>query len=213
MNQIRNETHAIWFVLFLSFLFIVLTFVFSEYQIVQIKNSLQILVNQNSIAVSTPIPYPSLMPMNTTQPTSSSLPTPTGSSSAVQVVTATQPPSLRITYVPLTGGSTQNTDWTNIPSSGFMLNFSDYGPNAYAVWDASLRVDNANGTTYARLFDTTHGIAVNGSQISVSATSTSTDVVSSSLQFWAGNNSYIIQVKSLSGSNAFVDSGRIKINY
>lgn len=131
------------------------------------------------------------------------------STKTVQVVVN----SPRVTYIPLSGGNTQSTSWTNLPNSQITFNINDYGGNANAIWDAALRVDNANGQTFARLFDMTHGIAVNGSQISVSNTSTSTDVISGNLSFWQGNNTYVVQLESLNGSTAFIDSGRIKINY
>lgn len=125
------------------------------------------------------------------------------------------PVANKIAFIPLGGsGSTQNITWTDVPNAQVWLNFNgEYGQLARAWWDAFLRVDNANGTTYARLFDVTHGIAVNGSEISVSNVSTSTDVESGNLQFWSGRNLYRVQIKSLNSSFAFFDSGRIKISY
>ncbi len=133
------------------------------------------------------------------------------------IPTSTSAPTAnKIAFIPLgSSGSTQNTNWTDVPNAQIWLNFSgEYGQLAKAWWDAFLRVDNANGTTYARLFDVTHGIAVNGSEISVSNTTTSTDVESAgNLQFWSGRNLYRVQIKSLNSSVAFFDSGRIKISY
>ncbi len=135
----------------------------------------------------------------------------------ITVPTSTSAPTAnKIAFIPLGGsGSTQNTNWTDVPNAQVWLNFrGEYGTLARAWWDAFLRVDNANGTTFARLFDVTHGIAVNGSEISVSNTTTSTDVESAgNLQFWAGKNLYRVQIKSLNSSYAFFDSGRIKISY
>lgn len=224
MNLSRNETRAIWFVLFLSFLFITLSFVFSEYQIVQIRSALSL-----QIPVSTGQPLSQSVSQLTSDNCGAScqayinqavnqalLPnsaSPKASSVPVVVQQQTQTKTTQVTYFPLSGGSTPNTDWTNINSSSFTFNIGDYGSNPYVIWDANLRVDNGSGTTYARLFDVTHGIAVNGSQIYISATSISTDVVSGSLSFWQGSNNYVVQVKSLNGSTAFVDSARIKISY
>ena len=155
------------------------------------------------------IPAASILP--------SAIPSPSGSPASsvtkTQIIYQQAPSQTQITYIPLSGGNTQNTDWTNVSGTQFNLNISDYGAKAYAVWDANLRVNNANGTTYARIFDITHSIAVNGSEINISNTSSSTDVISSSLSFWQGNNTYVVQLKSLNGSTAFMDSGRIKITY
>lgn len=203
----KNNT-AIWFVIFLILVLLVGNFVFTQYQFLKIQNSL---IKDTSLPVSY-LTKPSLLPT----PISTPVPTvfPTTTPQPVQVFIHESPqPNSKITYIPLSGGSTQATDWVNVSGSQFTLNISDYGSKAYSIWDANLRVDNANGTTFVRLFDITHGIAVNGSEISISNTSSSTDVVSGSLSFWSGNNSYVVQIKSLNSSTAFIDSGRIKISY
>jgi hypothetical protein len=201
----QKNNHALWFCIFLSFLFLILEFGFTEFQITQIKSNL---ISQTPspifapiITTPSPISSPSIIP--TTTPT----PRPT-SPVPVQVSV-----NKKFTYIPLSGGSTQNTDWTNIAGSQFTFNFSDYGSEASAIWDGNLHVDNASGQTFVRIFDTTHSIAVNGSEISTRDSSISTDVVSGSLSFWAGNNTYVVQIKSLNGSTAFIDSGRIKVTY
>ena len=201
----QKSNTAIWFIIFILALFLVSNFIFTQYEFVQIKNIL---------AQSTPIPtiftVPSPTPFLMPTPISTNSPTPTPK---IVVITPTPQAITKITYIPLSGGNTQNTDWTNINSSQFTLNISDYGSKAYSVWDANLRVDNANGTTFARLFDTTHSIAVNGSEINITNASSSTDIISGALSFWAGNNTYVVQIKSLNSSTAFMDSGRIKISY
>ncbi|CAN5336167.1 hypothetical protein BH10PAT1_BH10PAT1_0600 [soil metagenome] len=205
MNPRRSDK-AIWFVIFLNFLFLVLVFGFFEYQFLLLKNNLNTKVIE-PIVLATPkeiiiTPSPISLPTNSPTPSLSPI-----------AVSATSKPVTQVTYIPLSGGNTQNTDWTTLQSTQFNLNISDYGSKSYAIWDANLKVDNANGTTFARLFDTTHSIAVNGSEINISNTSSSTDVISGQLFFWAGNNTYVIQVKSLNSSTAFVDTGRIKISY
>ena len=210
----KHHDQAIWVVIAIILLLSIGNFVFTQIEISQLKKNV-ITIPTIPTALPTPSPFP--LPLPTLTP-ATNLVTPTPK---VIYVTPTPQTISQITYIPLTGGSTQNTDWTNIPSSSFSLNTSDYaggtssayGTKAYAICDANLRVDNANGETFARLFDTTHGIAVNGSEINISNTSTSTDVISGSLSFWAGNNTYVVQVKSLTSSTAYVDSGRIKITY
>lgn len=215
MNPQSHNDRTIWFVILIFVFFLVGSFIFTQYEIFQIKNTL----DEKSVAQTFPttapfIPttIPSISPVPSPTPSSKVTPTPSPKP-VIYYPQGTSSPLPRITYIPLLGGSTQNTDWTNVTGSSFMLNISDYGSKAYAVWDANLRVDNSNGTTFVRIFDVTHGIVVNGSEISITDTSTSTDIVSGSLQFWQGNNSYIVQIKSLNSSTAFMDSGRIKINY
>ncbi len=208
----HNSDKALWTMIFILALFFAGNFIFTQVEISQLKN--------NSTSVIKQIVQATLSPQAATPVTNSLLPTSsppaafTSPTPKVIVVTSTpKPGNPQITYIPLSGGNTQNTDWIDVQGTQFTLNFNDYGSKAYAAWDANLRVDNANGQTFARLFDTTHGIAVNGSEISVTNTSTSTDIISGSLSFWAGNNSYVVQLKSLNNSTAFMDSGRIKITY
>ncbi|SRR5258708_19170595 len=209
----NHRDNAIWFIIFIILIFLVGNFIFTQYEIAQLKN-LVILEQSNKQSlsqsdrisqISTPNPTASPSLTFTLIPTIRPTPSPTPTPKIVQVN--------QVTYLPLTSGSTQSTDWVNVPGSQFTLNIGDYGSKAYTVWDANLRVDNANGQTFARLFDTTHSIAVNGSEISVTNVSDSTDVISGALSFWQGNNTYIVQLKSLNSSTAFMDSGRIKINY
>ncbi len=205
-----SDNKAIWFIIFLLTLFLAGNFVFTQYEFTKLKNSF---LYESRLVTTTPVPnfiiqtpFPTYTPKGTFLPTIT--PTP-----QVIYVTPAQVSVPKITYIPLTGGSTQSTDWVTVSGSQFNLNISDYGTKAYAVWDANLRVGNANGTTFVRLYDTTHSIGVNGSEIFISDTGTSTDVISGSLSFWLGNNTYVVQIKSLNSSTAFMDSGRIKISY
>lgn len=203
MHPLNHNDRVLWLFVFLSFLFTFITFAFNEFQIFQLKN--------NSTPVSPTIVYATISP--TSSPFITPTPSSTPTSSPKAVSSQSSQTSKSITYIPLTGGSTQNTDWTSIDSTSFTLKFSDYGSKASAVWDANLQAANPGDVTYARLFDTTHGIAVNGSEINLSTVSNSTDVTSGSLSFWQGNNNYVIQLKSLTGSPALTYSGRIKITY
>ncbi len=167
-----------------------------------------------ALTLPTPSPYvlPSLIPSAT--PT----PPPTGGPSASPSATPTPKPistAPKVTYIPLgIGGSTLNTDWTDMPDSQVYISLTtEYGNAASVWWEALLKVENGNGTTYARLFDVSHGIAVDGSQISLSNTSTPTLVERGPLHFWAGRNLYKVQIKSLNSSTAYFDFGRIKVSY
>lgn len=221
----NHSDRAIWLVIFIIFIFLAGNFIFTQYEFSHLKNT-NVIFRENTVSSTESSPVPdscgpacqdyiretvkNYLPAQAGNLTVNPTVTPTPTTKATSAPTAAP---LKITYIPLISGSTQSTDWVTISGSGFTLNFADYGSRAYATWDANLRVDNANGATFARLFDTTHSIAVNGSEISITNISTSTDVISGSLSFWRGNNNYVIQLKSLNGSTAFMDSGRIKINY
>ncbi len=129
---------------------------------------------------------------------------------SVPVVTKTQ-----IAYIPISGTvTTTSSDWYDVPNTDFYLDIEkNYSKNYTANWSASLKVAHSNGTAYARLFDVTHGIAVNGSEVKLSDTSNSTQVFSGNLSFWSGNNLYRVQFKSLNTFEITFGGGQIKIVY
>lgn len=136
----------------------------------------------------------------------------------IKTVVVTPLPSkskTQIAYIPISGPiSTTSTDWYDAPGTDFYLDFNtDYGKNAYANWQVFLKIANGNGAAYARIYDVTHKIAVNGSEVKVEAQSNLTQVESGALSFWAGNNLYRVQLKSLNTFEVTFGSGRIKFNY
>lgn len=151
---------------------------------------------------------PTSTPTPTDRPTST--PTPVKAPSSTS---KTPEKSSQTTYIPLGGsGSTTAIDWTDLANTGVYIKASDYGTGPYITWEAFLKIKDANGETFARLYDATNNIAVVGSEISTKS-GVFTQVSSGKLQFWAGNNLYRVQVKSLNSREAFFDNGRVKINY
>ena len=101
-----------------------------------------------------------------------------------------------------------------LPGTEFYLDFNtDYGKSAYANWDASLKIKDGNGTAFARLYDVTNKIAVNGSEVNVTNSGNLSQTISGGLSFWAGNNLYRVQLKSLNGFEITFGGGRVKIIY
>jgi hypothetical protein len=118
------------------------------------------------------------------------------------------------TYVSLGSGSTVNSDWETLEDSAVVLDLaSDYNANATISWEASLKILNGNGSAYARLYDSTHNIAVDGSEFQVDESSTFVQRTSKNLPFWKGRNTYKVQIKSLNGYEVTVSGGRLKIQY
>lgn len=132
----------------------------------------------------------------------------------VQKEPATETPSKKTAYIPLSGPiTTTSTDWVDAAGTDVYIDLAnDYGKNTYVSWEGFLSIANGNGQAFTRLYDATHGIAVNGSEISTTF-GTSTQVSSGALSFWAGRNLYRVQLKSLNSFVATFTSGRIKINY
>lgn len=136
----------------------------------------------------------------------------------VKTITITPAPiktKMQTAYVPINGPfSTTSTDWYDAYGTEFYLDYNtDYGKSAYADWQAFLKIADGNGIAYARLYDITNKIGVNGSEVTVTNKGDLTQVISGQLNFWAGNNQYRVQIKSLNGYAATFGSGRIKIIY
>lgn len=163
----------------------------------QIEAELQSKLN-NSYLSNSPSPLPSSSP--TAQVVQKS------GTSASQTKTTT--------YIPFSGPfSTTNTDWTNVPGAEAYVDLkNNYNVNAYVTFEASIRA-NGGGEVHARLFDSTHSIAVDGSEVSTTVSGASTLVSSGKLNLWSGNNLYAVQIKSLNSFNVTFDSARIKLVY
>lgn len=116
-----------------------------------------------------------------------------------------------IVYVPISGsGSTTNNDWTSISGTDFYLDKVDYKGLQEISFEGNLKLFNGNGIAYMRLFDVTHGIAVQGSDAQTSS-QTFTPVNSGAINFWAGKNLYRVQLKTLTADTAVFDGGKLKI--
>lgn len=166
----------------------------------QATNPPQYLFTSSPSAFNLPMPAVSPTPTATPRPTATPVPAPQYPKTA---------------YLPLGGGgSTTSTDWVDVPNDAVWLDFAnEYGTKARAYLEASVRIDSGSGTVSVRLLDTTHGIAVNGSEVSLDNTSMYQLVVSNPLTFWSGKNLYKVQIKSLNSSTVFLDSARIKVTY
>lgn len=119
------------------------------------------------------------------------------------------------TYIPMGSTSTtQSTGWITIEDTAVYVNAQDdYGESAVFSWSASLKVAHGNGQAFARLYDATHGIAVDGSEISTTNNVDFQQVSSGSLPFWRGTNLYKVQIKSLNSFVVTISNAKIKVSY
>lgn len=124
------------------------------------------------------------------------------------------PKEKQTTYIPLSGPiTTTSMNWVDATGTDVYIDLvNDYGKNTWVSWEAFLKVADGNGQAFARLYDVTHNIAVNGSEVSVTS-GTSTQVISGELKLWAGRNLYRVQLKSLNSFVVTFGGGRIKVNY
>lgn len=138
----------------------------------------------------------------------------TTSTSAVVKPQATPIPKKIVTYEPVFSQSfvTTSTDWVDVEGSDFEFSVGEYGSSSYISWDGVIFIQGGSGEVHARLFDVTHGVGVQGSEIT--GTSAKASLVSSSrLNFFSGNNTYRVQLKSLTSSPVQFNYGRVKVVY
>ncbi len=149
------------------------------------------------------LPSPSCnCPIVTTAPTPS-----TSKSSTIKAA----PKTRTLAYIPIPGsGQTQNNQWTDLPGTEFYLSTTDYPDMTESYLEANFRLLNGNGTAFIRLFDTTVGVEVWGSQIQTSS-QTSAFVSSAKLTLRPGNHLYRLQAKSLTADTTILTSARLKI--
>lgn len=125
--------------------------------------------------------------------------------------TAPKTKTRSVVYIPIPGsGFTTNNTWSDLSGTDFYFNKSDYPGIIDVAFEANLRLFNGNGTAYVQIFDVTHSVGVQGSDVSTTS-QTSTAVISGSVSFWAGKNLYRIQAKSLTADTAMFDGGRLKL--
>jgi hypothetical protein len=129
-----------------------------------------------------------------------------------QTKTTVQKISLpQVIYIPLGGsGSSSSRDWADVGNAEVYFDLNDYPSLVEARFEGFISVKNGNGKTFARLYDATHSIGVQGSEIEVTSESF-TMAISGPLSLWQGKNLYRVQIKSLNGYDANFDSGRIKL--
>ena len=135
----------------------------------------------------------------------------TKESKTAEKTTTPKPSQPQVIYIPLGGGgSTISRDWADVGNAEVYLDVNDYPNLEKAYFEGFIKVKHGNGKAFARLYDVNHSIGVQGSDIE-SASENFTLVESGTLNFWQGKNLYRIQIKSLNGYEASIDSGRIKI--
>lgn len=117
-------------------------------------------------------------------------------------------------YIPIGygGSSTSSSDFESIGSQQITIDTADYPGYKQAVLEVNFKVTDGNGQGQARLFNSTDGLALSGSDISTSSGSFST-VSSSSFNLSSGSKAYTLQLKSLTGYQVDVQLARIRIDF
>jgi hypothetical protein len=115
------------------------------------------------------------------------------------------------TYLPISGNSQSTSNiWENLYGTEFNFDTGDYPNLKEAYFEANIKLFNGNGLAYVRLFDTTAGIEVWGSEVT-SQNQNYMVVVSGKLTLRSGNHLYRVQAKSLTADTAVFNYGRLKL--
>lgn len=116
-----------------------------------------------------------------------------------------------VVYLPISGsGSTLQNDWASVTGTDFYMTKNDYQGLTGVYFEANVKLLNGNGKAYVRLFDITHSIGVDGSEL-FTTSQLSAFLTSGAINLWEGYNHYVVQIKSLTADTAVFDSGRLKI--
>ena len=137
--------------------------------------------------------------------------TPEPTMKAVYVKPTVKTKTRTVQYVTVSGsGNTMTNDWANVTATDFYFDTKDYPGLVEIYFETNIKLLNGNGVAYVRLFDVTHGIGVQGSDVS-SNNQADTTVTSGKLTFWAGKNLIRVQAKSLTADTAVYNWGRLRV--
>lgn len=128
------------------------------------------------------------------------------------VVKSVSKPKVKNTfYVDIPGsGSLLSYDWADLSTTQFYFDTSDFPGLKNIYFEVNMKLFNGNGLAFARLFDSTHGIGVQGSEVQTGSQK-DTVVASGQVTFFAGKNLIKVQIKSLTADTTVFNSGRLKI--
>ncbi len=127
------------------------------------------------------------------------------------------PPSnlvgMKTLYIPIgTGGSSTSGSYESIGSQEAVINSGDYPGYKDMVLEVNMRIYQGNGTAYARLFNKTDGLAINGTDVSTGSQNFGLHS-SSTFTLPGGSKTYTVQLKSNSSYSADLQSVRIRVNF
>lgn len=115
-------------------------------------------------------------------------------------------------YIPLgSGGKWGDKDWFTTQEYEVSLNPDNYPGYTGMVLEATFKLAENSGTGSIRLYNATDGSAIS-SQLDTTSNSYSLKT-SSSFTLPTGVKTYKLQVKSSQGSDLYIQSARIKVNF
>lgn len=139
------------------------------------------------------------------------LQTPTPKPKAQTVAQAQAQPQPKEIYINFgNGGSTTATSWTDVSGAEITFDAANYPGVKAFYFQANLKSDAPDRQTFARIFDATHSVGVQGSDMSYAGL-TSKLTESGSLTFLSSRLTLRVQIHSLNVNLATIEGPKIRI--
>jgi len=113
-------------------------------------------------------------------------------------------------YVPLGSGSTDSTDWVELPGVESFIDTTKYPSIQSVIFEALLRIPTGNGRVYAKLYNITDKHDAWNSEVYLEGRE-ARRVEANNVVLAPGNKLYRVMLKSTMGCQAFLDFARVKI--
>lgn len=132
-----------------------------------------------------------------------------GTTTTAQTTAAKQAPL----YIPVGSGQVSFADqnWTSLGTYQVQIDTGQYSGYKSMQLEVNLRLNQPGGAVYARLYNSSDNSAIS-SEVSSPSTS-STLITSATFTLPSGQKTYILQAKSSAGTQAFIETARIKVNF
>lgn len=125
--------------------------------------------------------------------------------------TTSSNPSITDTYISFGSGSSNASDWTNVPGVQANINTSGFGNIQNVYFEASIQNPNAPQNVNVRLYNLTTNQPVWFSDMTMQSSLTSQLLTSNPITLTSGNNLYQVQMKTQLQAPANLVQSRIHI--
>lgn len=132
-----------------------------------------------------------------------------GTTTTAQTTAAKQAPL----YIPVGSGQVSFADqnWTSLGIYQVQIDTGQYSGYKSMQLEVNLRLNQPGGAVYARLYNSSDNSAIS-SEVSSPSTSSAL-ITSATFTLPSGQKTYILQAKSSAGTQAFIETARIKVNF
>lgn len=113
-------------------------------------------------------------------------------------------------YITFGSGQLKADDWEDVPGLAVYIDNTKYGNIKKVTFEVSMKILNAHGTSFARVFNATDNHPVWSSEISTESDKSQL-IVSSPITLDSGNKLYKVQLKNTVKEVTIIDQARIRI--